>query len=170
MALHSPRATAWSRSTSYDGGASPSDPCPPRQPNRDAANDLAAAQEMIAYHRNLHACSTRCCVSRGSDLARALANRRTKILASSDHLPPTSRAKTTRRAREPGPTSSGYVLSFVRRASARATPSQSAAPRLGTPSPLSADTKVVSTASCTPPKRGKPSTTTSNRHVCERGG
>ena len=38
-------------------------------------------------------------MSRGSDLARALANNRTKILASSDRLPPTSKTRTTRRAR-----------------------------------------------------------------------
>ena len=57
-----------------------------------------------------------------------------------------SSAKTTRRAREPGPTSSGYVLSFVRWASARATPSRSAAPRLGSPSPLSDDTDTLHTS------------------------
>ena len=107
MVAHSLRATAWSRSTSCDGGSCPSDPCPPRRPSNDAANDLAAAHEMIPYQRSLHACYSRRCVSRGSDRARALANSRRKMLASSDHLPPTSKARTTRRARAPSPTNSG---------------------------------------------------------------
>ena len=82
------RATAWSRSTSCDGSSCASDPCPHRKTSNDAADDLAAAHGMIPYQRNLHACPTQSCTSRGSDVARALANNRTKILASSDHLPP----------------------------------------------------------------------------------
>ena len=38
-----------------------------------------------------------------------------KICVSRDHLPPTSTTNTTKRARLPRPTSSGYVLSFLRR-------------------------------------------------------
>ena len=68
-----------------------------------------------------------------SHRARALARSLRKICVSRDHLPPTSTASTTRRARVPRPKSSGYVLSFLRRAATKATPSSSAAPRWGSP-------------------------------------
>ena len=61
----------------------------------------------------------------------------------------------------PRPTSSGYVLSFLRRAATKAT-SSSAAPRWGSPFACKALTKVVSTASWAPAKSGSPSTTTSS--------
>ena len=54
---------------------------------------------------------------------------------SADHLPPTSTPRTTRRDLAPGPTNSGYLRSFLRRATTKATPSASAAPRLAEPSP-----------------------------------
>ena len=108
-------AMAWSRSTSWDGGTCPSDPRPPRKPSRDAANARAAAHVMIAYNRGLYACSKRRCMNR------ALASNRMKIFAFSDHLPPTSRARTTSCALASGPTSSGLVRSLTRRASASAT-------------------------------------------------
>ena len=60
------------------------------------------------------------------------------------HRPSTPR--TTRRDLAPGPTNSGYLRSFLRRAAAKATPSVTAAPRLAVPSPC----------------KSKPSTTTSN--------
>ena len=47
----------------------------------------------------------------------------------------------------------------------RTTPSRSAAPRCADPSQFRVETRVVSTASCTLPKRGRPSTTTSSRLV-----
>ena len=76
--------------------------------------------------------------------------------------PTTARAKTTKRARLSGRTNSGYVVSFFFRARLRAMASLSDAPRCGWPSRCTADTKVVSTANCAPPKSGKQSTTTSS--------
>ena len=52
------------------------------------------------------------------------ANSREKLLVSSDHLPPTSTTRTTRRALWCGPTNSGYVLAFPSAAASRATPSK----------------------------------------------
>ena len=57
---------------------------------------------------------------------------------------------------------SGYVVTFFRSAACSATPSSSAALRLGLPSSCSAHTRVVSTASCAPPRNSNPSTTTSS--------
>ena len=59
---------------------------------------------------------------------------------------PVSAANTTRRARPPSPTNSGYVVSFLRRASSRATPGRLAPPLLGLPSRRRGDTNVVSRA------------------------
>ena len=85
----------------------------------------------------------------------ALAKCARKDLVSDDHLPPTSIAKTTKRARLRGPTNSGYRRSFRLWAAVRTTPSRS--------SQCMQHTSVVSIASWHPPKRSKPSTTTSNR-------
>ena len=76
-------------------------------------------------------------------------------MSSLDHRPPFSPA-TTRRARPPCPSSSGYVVSFLRRASARAVPSLDAAPLLGVPSWRTGETNVVSMASCALPEKRKP--------------
>ena len=57
-----------------------------------------------------------------------------------------------------------YVCSFRRRASHNATPIRLAL-RLGMPSQRIVLTRVASTANCAPPKRGKPSTTTSSLRV-----
>ena len=109
-----------SRSTSCDCGTSPSAPRPPLSSRRDAASARAAAQDRMEYHLNRHACSTH------SGYVRAF---------SLDQRPPVSNANTTSRARAPGRTSSGYVRAFFRFAWARATPSRSAAPFLGSPLP-----------------------------------
>ena len=60
------------------------------------------------------------------------------------NLPPTSIASTTNLALLLGAMSSGYVRSFLRLAATRTTPSRSAAPRCGDPSPRRGDTIVVS--------------------------
>ena len=54
------------------------------------------------------------------------------------------------------PSVSGYVLSLRFLAWNNATASVSAAPLLGSPSPRTLDTNVVSSASCTPPCKGSP--------------
>ena len=73
------------------------------------------------------ACSARLRRSDGSCLERAFANWAMNDLVSEDHLPPTSTARNTRRARDRGPTISGHVLSFLLRAACATTPSASAA-------------------------------------------
>ena len=62
-----------------------------------------------------------------------------------------------------GPSSSGYVSSFLRLRGDNATPSTSASRGLADPSQRKAETKVVSRASCAPPNNGSPSATTSRR-------
>ena len=61
--------------------------------------------ELEKKHQD-NACSIRRCTTAGSDLTLAFASNLTKVLASRDHHPPTSRANTTRRARAPASTSS----------------------------------------------------------------
>ena len=125
--------------------------------------DRAAAHAKMEHHLNLHACSILRWVTRGSVLARAFANCPTNDFASADHLHPTSSATTTKRGLAPGPMSSEHVFSLRFLAWSGATPSISAAPLLGSPSPRTLDTNVVSSASCTPPC--SPSTTTSKRRL-----
>ena len=72
-----------------------------------------------------------------------------KSCASSDHLPPVSH-------------------SFRRCAWAKAAPSVVGTARLGAPSALTVQTRVVSTASWAPWKSGKPSATTSRRRSSTR--
>ena len=112
---------------------------------------LAAAHPRMAPHLKRQACSTRFRRSGTSRRDRALANCARKDLVSDDHLPPTSIAKTTKRARLRGPTNSGYRRSFRLRAAVRTTPSRSAAPWCGEPSQCMAHTSVVSIASWHPP-------------------
>ena len=108
----------------------------------DAANARAAAQERIAHHLILQACSARRLISVVSFRVRALASNRMKARVSFDHRPATSPANTNNRVRARRPTSSGQVLSMRRRAR---TPSLSLAPAVADPSQCSADTRVVST-------------------------
>ena len=83
-------------------------------------------------------------------------------MVSVDMRPPTSIPKTTKRARLRGPTSSGYVRSFLRRALCKTTTSMFSAPLCGDPSQWRALTTAASTTNWQPPNRGSPSTTTSN--------
>ena len=99
---------------------------------------------------------------RGTDSAFALDKATRNCAVSADHLPPTSAAKTTKRALLHSPVSSGWVLSFVRLAAASATPALVAAPGCAVPSLLRADTCVVSMA-CAPRNVVRPSATTSRR-------
>ena len=105
-----------------------------------------------------------------ADLAFALASDPKKVRASSDHRPPTSAATTTSLALPPSPDISGYVRSFRRLASVRATPSYGSAPGRAVPSRVRADTRVVSMASCAPPCKGSPSATTSCLRLSMRCG
>ena len=164
-AWHHPHRPAyrWSRSTSTEGGVTPSTPCPPRKSNKEAANALAAAHDKMEYHRNLHACSKRPCDKGGSDLKCAFASIWTNVRASLDQRPPTFIPKTTKRSR---PCANELRVSgfFAPTGSPQChAPSLSAAPGTGSPSPRTAETTVVSTASWTPPNSGKPSAATSSR-------
>ncbi len=76
-----------------------------------------------------------------------------KFLVSSDHVPPISTARTIRRALWCGPTNSGHVFVFLRRAASRVTLSKSAARPLVLPSDRSALTNVVSMANWAPPEQ-----------------
>ena len=105
-------AWRWSASTSQRRGVSPSAPCAPLQPEKHVATAFGAARERIAPHRILQACSALFCRRRGSRRAFAFASRATKVRVSGENLPPTSKANTTRRARLPGPTNSGYRSSL----------------------------------------------------------
>ena len=99
--------------TSCVRGTSPSAPHPNLRFSRNAAKARPALHARMEAHRNLHACSTRARRIRGSDLAFARARSRKKIWVSLDQRPPTSPAN---QARARGPMSSGYVRSFLRRA------------------------------------------------------
>ena len=117
-------AWQWSRTTSSDGGDTPSEPRLDPMPSKEAANSLAAAQDNIVHHLSLHACSTLRRMSLVSFLARARASNPMKRRVSSDHLPATSPASTTSLARGLGWNNSGYVLSLRRLARTRAAPSE----------------------------------------------
>ena len=142
---------------------SPSAPKPPLRSNRDDANACAAQHARAVHQRRNHALLAARRISLGSERALARAKCLRNDWASSDHLPPVSHASTTSRARPCSPVNSGHVRSFVRRAWSRAAPSRSAHCLLGAPSARTVLTIVVSTASCAPWNRGKPSATTSSR-------
>ena len=78
---------------------------PPRGPH--VQQGRAAEQAKMVPHLSRHVCSTLRRRMLGSHFALALASNRTKVFTSHDHRPPTSPARTTRRALARGPTSSG---------------------------------------------------------------
>ena len=86
-----------------------------------------------------------------------------EIVQSPETTFPTSAAKTTSRVLPCRPESSGYQSSFLRRAASRTAPSTSAQRGRGAPSRHNAETSVVSTATCAPWNKGKPSARTSMR-------
>ena len=67
-------AWRWSASTSQERGVSPSDTCAHLRPRRHVATAFAAAQERMAPHLILQACSALLCKRRGSRRAFAFAN------------------------------------------------------------------------------------------------
>ena len=84
-----------------------------------AAKACKAAGVNWAVHRLMRAAATECWTRRGACWAFARAKILTKLAASSLHLPPVSMPRTTRRHRWLRK-SSGYVRSFLRRASVKA--------------------------------------------------
>ena len=110
----------------------------------------------------MRADATECWRRRGACLAFACARSLTKLAASSLHLPPVSMPRTTRRQRRLR-MSSGYVRSFLRRASISAVAAYCPALRRGCPSRVRGETMVVSTASWAPPQTGRPFAITSMR-------
>ena len=136
-----------------------------RRSKRDNAKACAAQQDIAVHHRLNQARLAIAQISCGSEWTLARASCLRKSCASSDHLPPDSHARTTRRARPCPPVNSGYLSSFRRRAWARAAPSFVAHCRLGAPSALIVQTRVASWA---PWKSGKPSATTSRRRSSTR--
>ena len=160
----------WSLTISCAAGVWPSPPWLCGKSNKEDATALAAAHENIEPQRMRQACSARNLISGRSLRARALASWLKNALVSPDDLPPTSTAMTTNWPRLRGPRSSGYVASFLRLGAFNATPSRSAACRLGAPSLCKAHTIVVSMANWNPPWNGNPSTKTSNlRPSCTLG-
>ena len=122
-------------------------------------------QQPWPWHRpewRPHPCSTRLLKSAVSCLERAFANWLKNDVVSVDMRPPTSVPRTTRRALLLGPTISGYVRSFLRRALSSTTPSIFSAPLCGDPSQWRAHTTVASTANWHLPNKGRPSITTSS--------
>ena len=93
--------------TSWEAGTSPSTPPASRKSSNEAAKARAAAHAKIPPQRRRHACSTLFLQMCGSLLAFALARRLKNLRVSSDHRPPTSSAKTTKRTLARGVTSSG---------------------------------------------------------------
>ena len=139
---------------------------------KDAAKACWAACVKSADHRAINAIVMVRWRSGGACRPLCCASSLMKEIVSSLHLPPTSSPKTTslqRRLRS----NSGYVCSLRRRASQRAVPLK--VPRLwrGTPSRVSGETSVVSTANWFPPHSGNPFAVTtillsSWRSMCSR--
>ena len=100
----------------------------------------------------------------GADFALCCAKHCPKVCVSLGHFPPTSLARNTILALLLLPHSSG-LSAFRLRACFRAFPLVVSAFFSGVPSLWFADTNVASRASCTPPKRDKPSAITSNLRI-----
>ena len=129
---------------------------------RLAAKACNAAWVNMAVQRLMRAAATECWRRCGACRALACARSVTNLAASSLHLPPVSMPRTTSRHRRLW-RSSGYVRSFLRRASINAVPAYCPALRRGCPSLVSGETMVVSTASWAPPQTGRPFAITSMR-------
>ena len=107
-------STCKSRSTSCWGGTSPSALDARGSSIKKDETARAAVHGKIDPHRRRH------------DHSALLRNKGT-VPRDSDHLPPTSTPRTTKRDLSPGPTNSGYLRSSLRRAAAKATPPVTAA-------------------------------------------
>ena len=93
-------------------GVSPSAEAQHLRSNSDKANARAAVHAMRTLHLRNQATIADFRTTSGSHLAVASARALRKLLASVDHLPPTSQPSTTNLARPMSPASSGYVLSL----------------------------------------------------------
>ena len=156
----------WSPITSEVVGVSPSAEAQHLRSNSDKANARAAVHAMRTLHLRNQATIADFRTTSGSHLALASARALRKLLASVDHLPPTSQPSTTNLARHAmSPASSGYVLSLRLRACSNAAPLVKAHCLLVVPSRRIGETIVVSMANCAPLNRGRPSTTTSKRRL-----
>ena len=110
---------------------------------------------MMVIHRRNHAALARDWRGTTSVRALALASCRKNACVSSDHLPPTSQARTTSFARPKRPVNSGYVRSFLLLAMARAAPSSLSQRARGNQSRLTGDASVVSIANWPPVEQRK---------------
>ena len=116
---------------------------------------------MTTRHRINHAASALRWRGKGSPRALALARCRKKSRVSSDHCPPTSHARTTRRDLPNWPDNSGYRLSSAFWLSPTRPHPLSCSAVERPPFFRRGDTMVVSMASWAPWCSGKPSATTS---------
>ena len=131
----------------------------------DPAKDTAHTVLNILVQRRSHTNAIWCVMKDGTSRAFAWANCQMKSTASLLHLPPVSRATTTRRHRPLR--SSGYLFSLSTRACNRIAPSSSAAPGWASPLLVKALLRVTSTANCEPPKHGRSWASTSIRLASE---
>ena len=106
----------WSPITSEVVGVSPSAEAQHLRSNSDKANARAAVHAMRTLHLRNQATIADFRTTSGSHLALASARALKKLLASVDHLPPTSQPSTTNLARPMSPATSGCVLSSRLRA------------------------------------------------------
>ena len=129
---------------------------------RLAAKVRAAAKARSADQRNtkaaVHAARWAGRAARALLRARSLTNSAAWGL----QRPPTSMPSTTNRQRRPE-ASSGYARALARSATRKAAPAARPLSRRGMPAAVRGDTRVVSTASCTPPHKGRPLAMTSMR-------
>ena len=150
--------------TSLRSGMSPSTLAVPDKgrERRLAAKVRAAAKARSADQRNtkaaVHAARWAGRAARALLRARSLTNSAAWGL----QRPPTSMPSTTNRQRRPE-ASSGYARALARSATRKAAPAVRPLSRRGMPAAVRGDTRVVSTASCTPPHKGRPLAMTSMR-------
>ena len=111
---HLPYEKRASRNTSCTDGMSAPVPWTERRSNKDSEKARAAEHANTALQRRMYAAWTLPCNTRGDSRALALAKADKKVAVSSFQRPPTSAARTTKRARPSSPDSSGWVRSFRR--------------------------------------------------------
>ena len=146
-----------SANRSAKSGAQPS--APPRaciavgNATNELAKDRAQDTESNRDHRLRHANAAEWNMVCGASRALATAKLSMNWRASSLHLPPVSRATTTRRHLSHRK-SSTYFLSFSSRAREHTAPSNLAAPSCAVPSAVRAHLSVISTVSWAPKNNG----------------
>ena len=100
--------------TSLTDGTIASEPETGRLSKSDMAKARVAVHANMALHRLTQAVSARPCRTKGTSWARAFARAVRNCAVSALHLPPTSAARTKRRALPPSQESSGWGASFLR--------------------------------------------------------